>query len=181
LAFASPTPLRILVGVARKSKPLPILIAFAGLIIVTGFFGCEKKAPPPENPLPPSTSPPRPSPPERVTENSPDAILATLHHAAQEMALDGFQFDRRELGWPQDCGAPTTTAYLESLTRHGYLSAQDLVHFAEIEIANLSDSDPGETAFAKLPHKGKTHLIRKDGRIESTPILPPRDPAWLPQ
>lgn len=145
---------------------------------------CEKKqpAPPPEKP-----AYPREAAPGRVGKESPESILKTLHHAAQEMALDGFQFDKPELGWPFDCHASNSPAYLRLLVEKGYLAAQDLDFFRDIEIANLSDADPGGTAFAKIQHRKKTHLVRKDGGVsietnDTQPHpAPPRDPAWLPR
>lgn len=124
---------------------------------------------------------PRETPPDRVTATSPAALLATLHHAAQEMALDGFEFDRAEFGWPFDRRSTSASAHLHALVGHGYLAAADLSHFADIQIANLSDSDPAGTAFAKISLKGNTHSIRKDGLVDSDSTAPPREPAWLPQ
>ena len=179
-AVASATPLRILEGVLRKFRPLPLRIALAALACAA-FPACKKKAPPPEPPASVETATPRETQPERVSETSPAALLATLHHAAQEMALDGFQFDRPELGWPFDRRSPSASAHLQALVEHSRLAAEDLAHFAEIQIANLSDSDPGQTAFARITRKGKTHTIRKDGLIDSESVPPPRDPAWLPR
>ncbi len=148
--------------------------------------GCEKKQPSP-TPQPEAPVFPRAAPPERVEGKTPEAILSTLHHAAQEMALDGFQFDKAELGWPFDCGATNSSAYLQSLAENGYLSPQDLGLFSEVEIANLSDSDPGETAFAKISRQNKIHLMRKDGslslEIPEAPLspVPDRNPPWLPK
>jgi len=158
-----------------KSQGITLL---AGLLVC--LAACEKKqpAPPPEKHVLP-----REAPPERVGKKSPEAILQTLHHAAQEMALDGFQFDKPELGWPFDCRASTSSGYLRLLADKGYLAPQDLELFAEVDIANLSDSDPGETAFAKIEFRKKIHFIQKDGTLLSTsnetPPFPPRDPAWL--
>lgn len=162
-----------------KSQGITLL---AGLLVC--LAACEKKqpAPPPEKPVLP-----REAPPERVGKKSPEAILQTLHHAAQEMALDGFQFDKPELGWPSDCRASTSSGYLRLLADKGYLAPQDLELFSEVDIANLSDSDPGETAFAKIKFRKKIHFIQKDGSLLSEsndmqpPPLPPRDPVWLPK
>ncbi len=145
---------------------------------------CEKKqpSPPPEKPVFP-----REVPPEPIGKSSPETILKALHHAAQEMALDGFQFDKPELGWPFDCRATKSSDYLRLLADKGYLAAQDLAVLTDVEIANLSDSDPGETAFAKIQLRNKSHFIRKDGTLLSesnesqSPPFPPRDPAWLPK
>jgi hypothetical protein len=162
-----------------KSQGITLL---AGLLVC--LAACEKRqpAPPPEKPVVL-----REALPERVGKKSPEAILQTLHHAAQEMALDGFQFDKPELGWPFDCRASTSSGYLRLLADKGYLAPQDLELFSEVDIANLSDSDPGETAFAKIQLRKKIHFIQKDGSLLSEsndmqpPPLPPRDPAWLPK
>jgi hypothetical protein len=115
--------------------------------------------------------------------------LAEFHSGAQEMALDGFQFGKGELGWPFDSGAPTTAAYLELLEKNNRLQPATAERLARISIANLSDSDPGETAFASLPAEGGILVIRKDGQSRTFPNLdasasfappPPRTPAWLP-
>ena len=50
---------------------------------------------------------------------------------------------------------------------------------ADIDIANLGDSDPGESAFAKIPTRGGILVIRKDGQILNAPANP--DSAWLPR
>lgn len=158
-------------------KPLAIIL-LAGLL--AGLLGCEKKQP---APVPENTAFPREAPPERVGKKSPEAILQTLHHAAQEMALDGFQFDKPELAWPYDCGATNAPEYLRLLVEKGYLAAQDLDCFKNTGIANLGDSDPGETVFAKFSEGQKVLFIRKDGRFENGPPspTPPREPAWLPR
>lgn len=163
----------------RKIRPLPLRIPLAALVCAVAISACENKQPPPEPPAQTEKTTLRETPPDRVTETSPAAILATLHHAAQEMALDGFQFDRPELGWPFDRRSPSASAHIQALIEHGYLASSDLSHFAEIEISNLSDSDPGETAFAKISRKGKTHTIRKDGKVDSESTPPQHDPAWL--
>lgn len=156
----------------------PVIVFVAALLF--SMAACEKKqpAPPPEKP-----AFPREAAPERVGKKSPEAILQTLHHAAQEMALDGFQFDKPELGWPFDCRASDSPGYLRLLVEKGYLAAEDLVFFREIAIANLSDSDPGETVFAKISQGKNIGFIRKDGRFEtgSPSPTPPREPAWLAQ
>jgi len=161
-----------------KSQGITLL---AGLLVC--LASCEKKqpAPPPEKLVFP-----REVPPERIGKSSPEAILQTLHHGAQEMALDGFQFDKPELGWPFDCRASNSSGYLRLLADKGYLAQQDLELLSEVDIANLSDSDPGETTFAKIQHRRKIYFIRKDGSLlsESTGMpptpSPSRDPAWLP-
>lgn len=162
-----------------KSQAITLL---AGLLVC--LASCEQK-----QPATPSEKPafPREVPPERIGKSSPETILRTLHHAAQEMALDGFQFDKPELGWPFDCRATNSSGYLRLLAEEGYLAPQDLELLSEVDIANLSDSDPGETAFAKIQHRKNIYFIRKDGSFlsESNGLQPPpspsRDPAWLPR
>jgi len=115
---------------------------------------------------------------------------ATLHHAAQEMALDGFQFDKKDRGWPHDAGIRTREEFLACLVRNGYLSSGDAGVFFGIRISNLSDSDPGETAFLRSPPDVRPiRVVRKDGVSEifsgeaealSFAPPPPRDPEWLP-
>ena len=162
-----------------RSQAITLL---AGLLAC--LASCEKKQPatPSENP-----AFPRDIPPERIHKSSPETILRTLHHAAQEMALDGFQFDKPELGWPFDCRASNSSGYLRLLADKGYLAPQDLELLSEVDIANLSDSDPGETAFAKIQQRKKIYFIQKDGSLLSEsngkqpPPSPSCDPAWLPR
>jgi hypothetical protein len=161
---------------------------FPGIILLATALAilpaCEKKqpSPPPEKPVFP-----REVPPESIGKSSPETILKALHHASQEMALDGFQFDKPELGWPFDCYATKSSDYLRLLADKGYLAAQDLAVLTDVEIANLSDSDSGETAFAKIQFRTNSHVIRKDGTLLSEsnktqpPPFPPRDPSWLPK
>ena len=115
--------------------------------------------------------------------------LVEFHSGAQEMALDGFQFGKDELGWPCDSGATTTTAYLELLKKNNRLQPATAERLARISVANLSDSDPGETAFASVPVEDGILVIRKDGQSRTFPDLaasaefappPSRAPAWLP-
>ena len=118
------------------------------------------------------------------------AILSEFHSVAQEMALDGFQFDKPQLAWPFDSGAKTKSAYIEILAQNNRLSPEVAKRIAEISIANLSDSDPGETALASLPAPGGgVVVIRKDGSLQTFDDIsrstsfappPPREPAWLP-
>lgn len=171
---------KILIGMLGKWK-----IARTSLLATAIAFisACEEKQPAPAIPSP-TPSFPREAPPERVRKKSPEAILQTLHRASQEMALDGFQFDKPQLGWPFDCRAASTSDYLRLLTENGYLGADDLSLFSEVEIANLSDADPAESPFAKIHQGKKNFFIRKDGAVVSE--LPqtnpsPRDPAWLPR
>jgi len=155
------------------------LVAVAATLLLALPLGCKKKSPPPEPSSTPIPAIPREAPPERVREKSPEALLQTLHHAAQEMALDGFQFDKAELGWPRDRGSQSSNDHLQSLANNGYLSPEDLPLFTEIDIANLSDSNPGESAFAKIQTRGETLVIRKDGQITSAAVN--KQTIWLPR
>ena len=137
---------------------------------------CEKKTPPP---APAGASDSRDSNPARVLGKSPAALLQALHHAAQEMALDGFQFDKPGLGWPRDRGSRSASDHLQALASRDYLSPGDLAFFADIDIANLGDSDPGESAFAKIPTRGETLVIRKDGQLATDAATGAT--LWLPR
>jgi len=74
--------------------------------------------------------------------------------------------------------------------REGYLEQKNAGEFSGVEISNLSDSDPGETAFLRVRQDGgKILIVRKDGMEEvfSTKESasqfappPPREPEWLP-
>jgi hypothetical protein len=158
------------------SKRLAALSAALFLALPTA---CDKKSPPPEPSPTPTPAIPRESPPERVREKSPEALLKTLHHAAQEMALDGFQFDKPELGWPRDHGSQSASAHLQALANNGYISPEDLPLFAEIDIANLGDSNPGESPFAKIPSRGESLVIRKDGQLTTEATT--EETSWLPR
>jgi hypothetical protein len=132
----------------------------------------------------------RPAPHVESEPPSPDlrdAALA-LHRAATDAAWTAFSQGQAGLGWPLESGAPTAAAYLEMLGEYGAPLAE--LPLPEISIANLSDSDPGETAFLKIntPARGML-VVRKDGavavfgsdaEIRSFAPLPPREPAWLP-
>ncbi|MEN9468407.1 MAG: hypothetical protein RL630_140 [Verrucomicrobiota bacterium] len=172
--------LKILTGMLRKWKIAGIPLLATAIAFIAA---CEEKLPAPALPTPtPSFT--REAPPERVSKESPEAILQTLHRASQEMALDGFQFDKPQLGWPFDCRSASISDYLRRLTENGYFGVDDLSLFSEVEIANLSDADPAESPFAKIPQGKKMIIIRKDGALVSE--LPqtqpsPRDPAWLPR
>ena len=106
------------------------------------------------------------------------------------MALDGFQFGKNHLGWPFELHEASTVGYFEKLIREGFLPSEAGEWFKEgWIIANLSDADPGETAFLKLVQPDKTILlVRKDGQWavfgDGPPAAdfvkePPREPAWL--
>jgi hypothetical protein len=114
-----------------------------------------------------------------------------IHHAAQEMALDGFQFGKNHLGWPFEVNEASAKGYFEKLIREGFLPSQAGEWYKEgWMIANLSDADPGETVFLKLVQPDKSVLlVRKDGRwaifgdgnsAAAFGVAPPREPAWLP-
>jgi hypothetical protein len=106
------------------------------------------------------------------------------------MALDGFQYGKKNHAWPFDAGATSAAGYLALLVRNNYLSPTDAARFTGLLVSNLSDSDPGQTAFLRsAPGTIPIVVVRKDGKIQSvaTPAEcdafappPPRDPAWLP-
>ena len=113
-----------------------------------------------------------------------------IHHAAQKMALDGFQFGKSHLGWPFEVNEVSAAGYFQKLIREGFLPSEAGEWFKQgWMIANLSDADPGETAFLKLVQPDKTILlVRKDGQwgvfgddpsAEAFAKEPPREPAWL--
>ena len=171
---------KILTGMLGKWKFARISLLATALACITA---CEEKQPAHAIPTP-TPSFPREAPPERIGKKNPEAILQTLHRASQEMALDGFQFDKPQLGWPFDCRSTTTSDYLRLLMENGYLGADDLTLFSDVEIANLSDADPAESPFAKIPQGKKNFFIRKDGAVVSElPQTNPstRQPAWLPR
>jgi hypothetical protein len=159
---------------------------FAGIVCLLTASACRKSPPPtePDFPTPNPVSNTAPQP-----DFSRQALL--IHHAAQEMALDGFQFGKNHLGWPYDVSANSAAGYFEKLIREGFLPPETGARSdQEWMIANLSDADSGETAFLKLVQPDKTILlVRKDGqwavfRDETDAAVfvktPPREPAWLP-
>ena len=147
-----------------------------------------RKSPAPEPDIPP------PNPVSNATP-TPDISREPLeiHRASQEMALDGFQFGKNHLGWPCEAGAVSSTAYLDALIREGFLdprTKEKLEAWSRVKISNLSDADPGETAFLEVWHTdGTIFIIRKDGQwsvfrdeqaASNFAATPPREPAWLP-
>jgi hypothetical protein len=124
-----------------------------------------------------------------VLDSSRKALA--IHSAAQECALDGFQFGKSHLGWPYEVRANSVAGYFQTLIREGFLSYETVERVnLGWRISNLSDADPGETAFLRLDQPDKTALIvRKDGqwavfRDEMSAAAfaktPPREPFWLP-
>lgn len=118
-------------------------------------------------------------------------MAVEMHRAAQEMALDGFQFDKKDLGWPCEIGADSSSGYFEKMIQNGFMRAESTGSTAAPwKIANLSDADPGETAFIKITQPdGGIVIVRKDGqwavfRDEAASAAfakaPPRNPTWLP-
>lgn len=157
---------------------------FAGIFLLTGS-ACR------ESPAPTETGLPSPRP---VSHAVPDQDFSSkaveIHHAAQEMALDGFQFGKSHLGWPFEVNEASAVGYFEKLIREGFLPSEAGEWFKQgWTIANLSDADPGETAFLKFLQPDKTTLlVRKDGQwavFRDEPGAaafvkePPREPAWL--
>ena len=117
-------------------------------------------------------------------------LFGKLHHAAQEMALDGFQFGKNALGWPHDAKVKSSAEFMALLVKNKYLTAGDAAAASGFVVSNLSDSDPGETAFLRSSSGGlPTVIVRKDGKMQSFPSAaaadafappPPREPSWLP-
>jgi hypothetical protein len=159
---------------------------FAGIFCLLTANACRKSPTPiePDVPAPNQVSNAVPAP-----DFSRKAL--SIHHAAQEMALDGFQFGKNNLGWPYEVGANSAAGYFEKLTREGFLPSE-AGEWSDQEwmIANLSDADSGETAFLKLVQPDKAILlVRKDGQwavfrdengAAAFAKTPPRDLAWLP-
>lgn len=163
----------------------PGFLFFAGISCLLTVVACRKSPAPTEPGLP------APNPVSHAV-SAPDFSrqAVEIHHAAQEMALDGFQFDKNQLGWPFEVHEASTVGYFEKLIREGFLPSEAGEWFKEgWIIANLSDADPGETAFLKLVQPDKTILlVRKDGQWavfgDGPPAAdfvkaPPREPAWL--
>ncbi|MFM8717429.1 MAG: hypothetical protein ACKOF3_11725 [Spartobacteria bacterium] len=158
----------------------------AGITCLMTSSACRKSPAPslPELPTPHPVSNAKPT-----VDFTRKAI--EIHRAAQEMALDGFQFGKNELGWPYEVGAVSSAGYFEKMIGQGFLSpeASGGIGLAW-KIANLSDADPGETAFLELVQPDSSVLlIRKDGqwavfRDETSAAdfakAPPREPFWLP-
>ena len=106
------------------------------------------------------------------------------------MALDGFQFDKKALGWPHDAKVNSSGDFIAMLVKNNYLPADDIVEASGFMVSNLSDSDPGETAFLRtVSGISPTVVLRKDGQcksfrdfaaIESFALSPSHEPAWLP-
>jgi hypothetical protein len=159
---------------------------FAGIFCLLTASACRKSPTPiePDVPAPNQVS-------NAVSAPDFSRKALSIHHAAQEMALDGFQFGKNNLGWPYEVGANSAAGYFEKLIREGFLPSE-AGEWSDQEwmIANLSDADSGETAFLKLVQPDKAILlVRKDGQwavfrdengVEAFAKTPPRDPAWLP-
>jgi hypothetical protein len=159
---------------------------FAGIFCLLTASACRKSPPPTEADFPT---------PKPVSHDAPAPDFSrqalSIHHAAQEMALDGFQLGKNHLGWPYEISANSAAAYIEKLIREGFLRSE-AGEWSDQEwmIANLSDADSGETAFLKLVQPDMTILlVRKDGKwavfrdeTGASPFAttPPREPAWLP-
>ena len=126
----------------------------------------------------------------KVSPPDLSSTASRIHEAAQEMAVEAFASGKPEHGWPADAGASTTQDYIELLIKHSFLEPTSGALPEGLRIANLSDSDPGDTVFLAMPiHGGGELVLRKDGvsrtfpRSEDGPRFapqPPREPAWLP-
>ena len=131
-----------------------------------------------------------PGPAATFSKSADFQLLEKLHHAAQEMALDGFQFDKNALGWPHDAKVKSSAEFVALLVRNNYLTAGDAAAAGRCLVSNLSDSDPGETAFVRSsPGSFPTVIVRKDGKMQRFTSAaaadafappPPREPSWLP-
>ena len=146
---------------------------------------CRKAPPQPEPDRPPVN-------PISNTAPVPDISWQTIeiHRASQEMALDGFQYGKTTLGRPFEIGAVSSEAYLTKLIHESFLPPEAVKWVDhDWQIANLSDADPGETAFLKVTQPDKSVVIvRKDGQravfqdaacATASVKEPPREPAWL--
>lgn len=142
--------------------------AFACLVSVLAlivFSSCNRS---------PQTEPP-PAPAQTAAAQD---VLKKLHHAAEEMALDGFQFDKPELGWPHDVGAKTSADFLARL--HSGNDPVSPLPDASVTVANVAETDPLDTALFKFRDlSGHETVIRKDGQFAPA-SLPNRNPPWLP-
>jgi len=159
---------------------------FAGIFLLT-VSACR------ESPAPTKIDFPSPSPvPNAMLAQDFSSKAVEIHRAAQEMALDGFQFGKSHLGWPFEVNEASVAGFFEKLIREGFLPSESGEWLKQDwMIANLSDADPGETAFLKLLQPDKTILlVRKDGQwavFGDEPSAaafvkePPREPAWLPR
>jgi len=159
------------------------VLFFAGASSLFVFTSCREKSPPPE---PTSSSLPL----KASDELDLLPIAIEIHRAAQEMALDGFQYGKNDLGWPFDSGDTSSADYFRKLIRKGFLPPEFSSPVSRWKIANLSDADPGETVFLGVEQPDGTSLfVRKDGKWASFSNedaakeflkMPPRKPAWLP-
>jgi hypothetical protein len=109
------------------------------------------------------------------------SLLTTLHAAALEMALDGFQFNKPALGWPCDAGAKSGKDYINLLLEYHYIDAAAAKLAEPVIVANTAEPDPMETALFKIRSPdGTENTVRKDGKMEPSAPGPPREPEWLP-
>lgn len=145
-----------------RAPAIACLVSVLALIV---FSSCKRS---------PQTEPP-PAPAQTAAAQD---VLKKLHHAAEEMALDGFQFDKPELGWPRDVGAETSADFLARL--HSGNATISLPPGSSIAVANVAETDPLDTALFKFrDSSGHETVIRKDGQL--APASPPnRNPPWLP-
>ncbi len=161
----------------------PTSIALA-VVLCTLAVSCRPAPTTPSGENPSGEKPSQGRPADQAA-NSP---LSPLHLAAEEAALDAFQFGKKTAGWPGDTPAKSGAEYLSILAAAGYL--KDSNPPANVRVANVREEDPLTTAlFAQVPPSGRILIIRKDGKAESFPSQveadrfappPPRDPAWLP-
>jgi len=103
-----------------------------------------------------------------------------------------FTTQRKRWRWTGSSLQKTTSAGLTMSVRNQpqVIMKNSSARDQNCKIANLSDADPGETAFLELTQPDKTILlVRKDGQWEifrsegestSFAKMPPREPVWLP-
>lgn len=155
---------------ALRSKTTACLPAAAVLLLA----GCGQPATPPGQP---------------ATRDAGDLHKAALgiHRAASDLAWQAFSRGTTAAGWPAESAAGSAAAYLDLLKQADPALRPPA---AGLSVANLSDSDPAETAFLMITDTAAgTLVIRKDGEMQvfTNPEQaadfappPPREPPWLP-
>jgi hypothetical protein len=161
----------------------PTSIALA-VVLCTLAVSCRPAPTTPSGENPSGEKPSQGRPADQAA-NSP---LSPLHLAAEEAALDAFQFGKKTAGWPGDTDAKSGADYFALLLANGYLKSS--LPAGSVQVANAREEDPLATAlFAQVQPSGRVLIIRKDGKAETFSSQadadrfappPPRDPAWLP-
>ena len=75
------------------------------------------------------------------------AELDELYKAAGAVAALDIRDGKKPIGFPVEAGAASSHAYFDLLAAHGYVTARDRRRLDDFVIANVSVSDPAETAF----------------------------------